>query len=290
MNLGEKIKALRSAKLMTQAELAGNEITRNMLSRIENGAAQPSLDTLRYIAAKLNVSPGFLLAEPSEEQMYKKRTEINGIKAAYLSGDHRICRDMCLNSESANDDEIKLILAECTKDIAVEEFFSGSLRSACEYLDLAIDACSGTIYSTNHIFASCAMYFKYMRYISATLSSNYIDETEIPVYASLDEPFCVYAGAFLAEKSGEDGLAAAMPPMESQYGLHLDAIERMKRGDYQGAYERLHRILITEEPLPEPVMYFVFCDLEICCKEIGDFKKAYEYSIDKVELLQKMLS
>ena len=64
----------------------------------------------------------------------------------------------------------------------------------------------------------------------------------------------------------------------------------MKRGDYQGAYERLHRILITEEPLPEPVMYFVFCDLEICCKEIGDFKKAYEYSIDKIELLQKMLS
>ena len=134
------------------------------------------------------------------------------------------------------------------------------------------------------------MYFKYMRYISATLSSNYIDETEIPVYASLDETFCVYAGAFLAEKNGEDGLGAAMPARDSQYGLHLDAIDRMKRGDYQGAYDCLHRILITEEPLPEPVMYFVFCDLEICCKEIGDFKKAYEYSIDKIELLQKMLS
>ena len=62
MEIGEKIKMLRTAKLMTQKELAGSEITRNMLSRIENGAAQPSLDTLRYIAKKLNVSAGFLLA------------------------------------------------------------------------------------------------------------------------------------------------------------------------------------------------------------------------------------
>ena len=54
--IGEKIKRLRCAKLMTQSELVGGEITRNMLSRIENGAAQPSLDTLRYIAKKLNKS------------------------------------------------------------------------------------------------------------------------------------------------------------------------------------------------------------------------------------------
>ena len=60
MEIGEKIKKLRTEKLMTQKELAGPEITRNMLSRIENGAAQPSLDTLRYIAKKLNVSVSYL--------------------------------------------------------------------------------------------------------------------------------------------------------------------------------------------------------------------------------------
>ena len=40
MEIGEKIKRLRSAKLMTQAELAGDHITRNMLSCIENGVAR----------------------------------------------------------------------------------------------------------------------------------------------------------------------------------------------------------------------------------------------------------
>ena len=44
MNIGKKIKKLRTSKLMTQSELAGSEITRNMLSRIENDAASPSLE------------------------------------------------------------------------------------------------------------------------------------------------------------------------------------------------------------------------------------------------------
>jgi transcriptional regulator with XRE-family HTH domain len=41
MNIGKKIKDLRSAKMMTQSELAGDEITRNMLSRIESGSKRP---------------------------------------------------------------------------------------------------------------------------------------------------------------------------------------------------------------------------------------------------------
>ena len=41
--IGEKIKALRISKRMTQSELAGDQITRNMLSLIENGSALPSL-------------------------------------------------------------------------------------------------------------------------------------------------------------------------------------------------------------------------------------------------------
>ncbi len=289
MNIGEKIKMLRTSKLMTQSELAGNEITRNMLSRIENGAAQPSLDTLRYLAKKLNVSPGFLLAEGGDEQIYLKHNEIRGIKTSYLMGDYRICRDMCLNSESTDDDEIRLILAECTLEIAIEEFSYGNLRVACEFFDKAIDACTGTIYNTSHISSIAAMYFKYMRNLSATLSSNTVDETELPPFAAFSDPFCVYAGAFLAlSEGGEDVLA--YPPQQSIYGLHIDAVRCIKEEKYGSAYEILHKILVSDEPVPEPMMYFVFCDLETACKQTGDFRGAYEYSINKMELLQKLLS
>lgn len=291
MNIGEKIKQLRTAKVMTQAELAGNEITRNMLSRIENGAAQPSLDTLRYIAERLNVSAGFLLAEGDDEQMYIKYSEMHGIKNAYLNGDYRICREACLSSASYGDDEVQLILAECTLEIAIEEFNLGNLRTACEYFDLAIDACTGTVYRTSHVSDTAAMYFKYMRKISATLSSNFIDESEAPTYASLGEPFCMYAGAFLMLDGDEriSGLDSLIES-ESLYGLHIRARQHMQAKRYAEACECLKKILFSDVTIPNPMLYFVFGDAELCCRETEDFKSAYEYSMDKIELLQRMLS
>jgi transcriptional regulator with XRE-family HTH domain len=289
MTIGEKIKMLRTSKLMTQSELAGSEITRNMLSRIENGAAQPSLDTLRYLADKLNVSAGYLLSEGTAEQIYLKHNEMQGIKTAYLMGDHRICRDMCLNSASADDDEIKLILAECTLEVAIEEFNRGNLRSACECFDEAIEACSATIYNTGHILSISSVYFRYMRTISATLSSNMIDENEIPVWQSLSDAFCLYAVEFMS-LSEENTTATATAKEGSIYALHIEAIRCIRQEYYSRAYELLHRILVSDESLPEPVMYNVFCDLEVACKQTGDFKGAYEYSINKMEVLQKLLS
>ncbi|RAT09267.1 transcriptional regulator [Bacillus cereus] len=61
--LGEKIKALRKEKKLTQTELAGSELTKSMLSQIENGKATPSMKTLKYIAEKLECEPSFLLEE-----------------------------------------------------------------------------------------------------------------------------------------------------------------------------------------------------------------------------------
>lgn len=291
MNIGEKIKELRTAKVMTQAELAGNEITRNMLSQIENGSAQPSLDTLRYIAKRLNVSPGFLLAEGDDEQMYIKYREMHGIKNAYLNGDYRICREACLASANYGDDEVQLILAECTLEIAIEEFCRGNLRIACEYFDLAIDACTGTVYRTCHVSDTSAMYFKYMRKISATLSSSFIDEGEAPTYASLSEPFCMYAGAFLMLE-GDERLSGfdRLIDSESLYGLHIRARQHMQEKEYAEARECLKKILLSDEGVPDPMLYFVFCDAEICCRETEDFKGAYEYSMGKIELLQRLLS
>ncbi|MEH7892328.1 helix-turn-helix domain-containing protein, partial [Bacillus thuringiensis] len=65
--LGEKIKALRKDKKLTQTALAGSELTKSMLSQIENGKATPSMKTLQYIAEKLECETSFLLEEDEEE-------------------------------------------------------------------------------------------------------------------------------------------------------------------------------------------------------------------------------
>lgn len=288
MRIGEKIKKLRTAKLMTQAELAGTEITRNMLSRIENGAAKPSLETLYYIASRLNVSPGFLLAEGTDEEIYFKHNEIVGIKSAFMSGDFRICRDMCLRANSADDDEIRMILAECDLAIAVEEFNAGNLHAACEYFDEAAETCEKTVYRTDYVIAVAETYFRYMRRISATLSSDVLAEN-VNWYPSLTDDFCryVYAMERLEESSAEESVLIA--EQDSPLTLHYEATLAMRRGEFVMANEALRALLTSEKSLPEPMLYFVFCDLEICCREIEDFKGAYEYSMDKIELLQKLL-
>ena len=46
MTLGEKIRQARLEAGLSQRQLCGDTVTRNMLSQIENGSARPSMDTL----------------------------------------------------------------------------------------------------------------------------------------------------------------------------------------------------------------------------------------------------
>ena len=293
MNIGEKIKKLRTDKLMTQSELVGGEITRNMLSRIENGAANPSMDTVCYIAKRLNVSPGYLLADENDEKIFLKHNEIVNIKKAFMNEDHKICRDMCMSAESCDDDEIQMILCECNLAIGIENFNNGNLRESCRFLDEAIEGCSKTLYRTDHVVASAGVHFRFMRLLSATLSSNVVDEGEINIYPAMTDALCRYLQLFEELEEGRqpsDNEIMNIGQPESPYVLHLLARKKMSAGEYAEAYEHLHTILLGEAAIPQPMLYFVFCDLEICCKEKEDFKGAYEFSMDKLELMQKLLS
>jgi transcriptional regulator with XRE-family HTH domain len=60
--LGRRLKAARLAKKMTQSDVVGNFITRNMLSQIESGTAMPSMKTLEYLADVLEIPMEKLLS------------------------------------------------------------------------------------------------------------------------------------------------------------------------------------------------------------------------------------
>jgi tetratricopeptide (TPR) repeat protein len=63
MTLGQKIREIRLQLQMTQKELAGDFITRNMLSQIENDQATPSMKTMEYLAKQLGKSVGYFMDE-----------------------------------------------------------------------------------------------------------------------------------------------------------------------------------------------------------------------------------
>ena len=63
MELGKRLKAARLEAGLSQRQLCGEVITRNMLSQIENGAARPSMDTLLYLADRLGKPVAYFLDE-----------------------------------------------------------------------------------------------------------------------------------------------------------------------------------------------------------------------------------
>ncbi len=290
MNIGEKIRSLRVAKLMTQTELAGNQITRNMLSCIENGSAQPSLSTLIYIASRLNVPTGFLLADEGDEIIYRKMNSLSNIKRAYKSGDYSGCRALCKSACPEPDDEIRLLLADCDMQIACESFWNGNLRLSCRYFDEALRYAEECLYPLPQIASTATVYFSYMgKHISATLTSDVLDDTSN--FYRAETPFAKYAEALDALENGDTELAEAFPKsMENLFFFeHLETKCRMARGDCKEAKNLLLRMLGGDEPLNEVSLYAVLCDLEICCRETEDFKNAYRYTNEKVQLLEKLL-
>ncbi len=63
MDLGEKIRHARLEAGMSQRQLCGAEITRNMLSQIEHGTAKPSMSTLQFLARQLGRPVSWFLEE-----------------------------------------------------------------------------------------------------------------------------------------------------------------------------------------------------------------------------------
>ncbi len=291
MNVGKKIRSLRTAKLMTQSELAGTHITRNMLSYIENGSAQPSLSTLVYLAGRLNVPVGFLLAEEGDEILYEKMNGLANVKQAFRQGDYAGCRSLCHSAFSEPDDEICLLLAECDLEIATEAFWQGKIRQSCKMLDEALQYASETVYRMPHIMATAEIYFRFMERISPTLYSEHPELSE-PVFPLAETPFCAYVNALDAIDSGNLQPAKDYPEKfeeHSFFGRHLQVRTFMMQKDHRAAKEVLQSLLQAGEPLNEVELYLVLCDLETCCRETEDFKGAYQYAGEKMQLLEQLL-
>ena len=79
MTMGQRILQARLAAGMSQRELAGEEITRNMLSSLEHDAAAPSIATLRYLARRLGRPVSYFFGEDASSE---------GV-AAFEAGDWR---------------------------------------------------------------------------------------------------------------------------------------------------------------------------------------------------------
>ena len=137
MTLGQKIKEVRLSRSMTQRELVGDAITRNMLSKIENDSATPSMRTLEYLAKALGVPASYFLSDaPLSDGSVPDG--LDGARDAYRGGDW----DGCLaflkaDPTAATTDEGYLLQALAGARAARSALDRGDAAAAREYAEEA---------------------------------------------------------------------------------------------------------------------------------------------------------
>ena len=152
---GRRIKEARILKKMTQSEVVGDFITRNMLSQIESGSATPSVKTLEYLAEVLDIPISELMPRSDEEPC----AETNG-EAERLSKAKRLFAEMryneakeILGEEADWDlfcDEFYALSARCCLKLA-EEISESDTVKAVEYAKMAAELSQKGIYANGEL-------------------------------------------------------------------------------------------------------------------------------------------
>ena len=276
MTIGEKIKNARLALGLTQADIAGSEITRNMLSAIESGKATPSLSTLTYLAGALDLPLPYLLSTENDLPFYRKKERIAAIKSAFETKNYNVCISQILKLDTL-DDELYFILAQCYYELGISSAKCGSLSSAKKQLLLCRDYCARTMYDTARFEAAIPLYLAIAENVNSpllefdekrflALMHNAFDY-EFYKYLMLDYDFCFTS---------------------FQYKTHIEAKKLMRDRLYADALKLLLDIQNTKSEYEHNayLMFCVYTDIETCYRQLYDFENAYKFATKRISLME----
>ena len=237
MTMGQRILAARLAAGLSQRELAGEEITRNMLSSLEHDAANPSVATLRYLAQRLGRPMGYFLGEDGPSEAI----------AAFEAGDYRRCRELLSGAE---EQWLEPVARLREAEQALDE---GRIPYARELLE-GLDGSASPLFGPE------------LERKAAILRSRCGNFVTIPE----DGALLLQAEAALASGRWQDGerYLAACDDRDGRWE-HLMGECRFHAGDYAQARDHYHR---CED------CFDVRSRLEICYRELEDYKMAYYYA------------
>jgi len=295
-DLGAKVRRLRIASQMTQAELAGDQITRNMLSQIENGSALPSLSTIQYLAQKLDIPAGYFFAEEEDEFQYRKMQKSKEIRRAYESRAWQRCMELCQENLGGSDDELNMILCQCAYQLALQAFADGRLCAAHTCFVQTLAYASQTLYVPTSVVHTAYGYLIFLAKFDPALEIPAFIQAP-PTNINSDQPwFSCYLMILRAIEQGELETAENLMHLpdfsDTTYATHANARIAMANREYGTAIRMIEDLLTPDRGLPpsRPMTYLLYLDLEVCCREIGDFERAYRYTTSRVKLLDALLT
>ncbi len=256
MALGALLKQARLEAGLSQRQLCGEEITRNMLSQIENGAARPSMDTLRYLAGRLGKPISYFL---EEETVSSNQTLVQQAKAAFAQGQWEQVSELYKQYQGPDpvfDDEMALLRSLAAIELAEQAIGQGKKPYAAALLrDMDTDS----------------LYYPQLqrKKILLLAKAQPKDITELlQQLPSIDDELLLRARAAQQsmdwEKSGKL-LDAAEEKSEDWHLLRGEAYYGL--GQFAEAAEHFSK---AEDK--------ALARLESCYEQLGDYKMAYYYA------------
>lgn len=259
MELGQKLKQARLDLGLSQRQLCGDVITRNMLSLIENGAASPSMETLRYLASQLGRPVSYFLEEdavvsPNQSVMEQARSAFDrdDYDTVLQHLEHYRFPDPVFDREEA------LIRSLSLMSLAEKAISQRKNPYALELLEKVRAAGEQTPYYTDELERR------------RLLALAQLVPTELP---SDDLALLIRAEAALkGKKPGE--AARYLEATQNRSGSHWNYLRGwayLETKDYPQAKACLEAAW-DRDPKSCALL------LERCCREQEDFKGAYRYA------------
>lgn len=261
MSLGQRLKEARLEMGLSQRQLCGDTITRNMLSLIENGSAKPSMDTLRILATRLEKPIGYFLEE--EIQISPNQSLILTARTATPEEALRLLKEYC-SPDPLFDPEYYLLTALSCMTLAEEAIRENRMHLAKNYLQQAAEAGAATVYYTPDLETKRLLLCHKAGIASAPELAEQLpdntDELMLRACAALENGDAAWCAAQLDAVGRRDS---------QWYYLRGEACLKQKR--YKDAADYYQQ---AEADLPNAV----YPRLEQCYKELEDFKQAYFYA------------
>ncbi len=148
--LGRKIKEARIARKMTQSEVVGDFITRNMLSQIESGSATPSVKTLEYLSRVLDV-PLFQLIPVQNDNKEDSLYILEKAKGYLVEGAYDRVLEMEEGYPAELYDEFSAIFSHAYLKLAKQYLLSESYPKAVWFSQKAMEYAEKGIYANTTV-------------------------------------------------------------------------------------------------------------------------------------------
>ena len=276
MLLGEKIKTARRSKKITQSQLAGDKVTRNMISRIETGTANPSLDTIKYLAQRLSLPVSYLLSEDDDLLFYEKKEKISVIYNAYSSKDYSYCIEK-IDSLSGLDNELAYLLTASLLERGKRNLLRGALSSAMKDFERAEVSVKQTRLDTVHILTVLKMY----KSIASNIQAPLLEFNESEYLGGLYGTFDYEIYRYLVQDYDFEFHTECLKH-------HAKAKKLIRERKYSEAVTSL--LLASENAVGREynsfVVFSIYADLEQCYKQLLDFENAYRYASKRMSMLE----